>query len=92
MRWEYSKLWLSILNKNKDKMKLHCDQLGVGDLYALFSCMVSGRTWDAIESGLDQTKFTLREVSSKCRPTLTTTFCAFLEKAKYILNLDLKDY
>lgn len=63
VRWEYSKLWLSILDKDKQGMKEHCDKLGVGDLYALFACMVSGRTWDSIESGLDKTKFTAREVS-----------------------------
>ncbi|XP_046669485.1 aarF domain-containing kinase 1 isoform X1 [Homalodisca vitripennis] len=61
VRWEYSKLWLSILNKDKELMRQHCDKLGVGDLYALFACMVSGRTWDAIESGLNKTKFTVKE-------------------------------
>uniref|UniRef100_A0A1B6DRM8 Protein kinase domain-containing protein n=1 Tax=Clastoptera arizonana TaxID=38151 RepID=A0A1B6DRM8_9HEMI len=61
VRCEYSKLWLSILNRNKSQMKEHCDKLGVGQFYALFSCMVSGRTWDSIESGLETTKYTNKE-------------------------------
>ncbi|XP_054272474.1 aarF domain-containing kinase 1 [Macrosteles quadrilineatus] len=61
VRWEYSKLWLSILNKDHTLMKQHCDKLGIGEFYALFVCMVSGRTWDSVEAGINTTKFTVRE-------------------------------
>ncbi|KAI5731828.1 hypothetical protein M8J77_016716 [Diaphorina citri] len=60
-RTEYAKLWLSILNKDKVAMKEHCTKLGVGDMYGLFACMVSGRSWDAIEAGIEKTKFTESE-------------------------------
>lgn len=62
VRWSYSKLWLSILNRDKVQMKKSCEKLGVGELYAFFSCMVSGRTWNAIQSGLETTKYTVQEV------------------------------
>ncbi|XP_067013048.1 aarF domain-containing kinase 1 isoform X1 [Anabrus simplex] len=61
IRWEYSKLWLSILNFDRAGMRAHCEKLGVGDLYGLFSCMVTGRTWDAIESGIDKVRYSSRE-------------------------------
>ena len=28
-------------------------KLGVGELYGLFACMTSGRSWDAIQAGID---------------------------------------
>ncbi|KAL1131665.1 hypothetical protein AAG570_011278, partial [Ranatra chinensis] len=56
VRAEYSGLWLSILNKDMDSMKKHSEALGAGSLYDLFVCMVSGRTWSSIKSGITTTK------------------------------------
>ena len=61
-RWDYSKLWFSILNKDKDGMRQHGQNLGVGNLYFLLACMVTGRTWEAIMSGIQKTKWTNSEV------------------------------
>ncbi|KAK7870154.1 hypothetical protein R5R35_012717 [Gryllus longicercus] len=61
VRCEYSKLWLSIFNMDKKGMRQHCEKLGVGDLYGLFACMVTGRTWDALMTGIDKTKFSVKE-------------------------------
>lgn len=60
-RWEYSKLWFSILNKDKKGMQQHSQNLGVGNLYFLLACMVTGRTWDTIMSGIQETKWTNSE-------------------------------
>lgn len=60
-RWEYSKLWLSILNSDQEGMKSHSHNLGVGEMWPLFACMVSGRTWDTIMSGVDRVNFTDNE-------------------------------
>ena len=60
-RWEYSKLWLAILDGDKDAMKEHCTKLGVGDMYGLLACMVSGRTWDALMAGVRKTKYDSNE-------------------------------
>lgn len=57
-RWEYSKLWLSILNSDIEGMKTHSQNLGVGEMWPLFACMVSGRTWNTIMSGVDRVTFT----------------------------------
>jgi aarF domain-containing kinase len=61
-RWEYSKLWFSILNKDKEGMRQHSQNLGVGNLYFLLACMITGRTWDTIMSGIQKTKWTNSEV------------------------------
>uniref|UniRef100_A0A1B6MKA0 Protein kinase domain-containing protein n=1 Tax=Graphocephala atropunctata TaxID=36148 RepID=A0A1B6MKA0_9HEMI len=92
VRWEYSKLWLSILNKDKELMRQHCEKLGVGDLYAFFACMVSGRTWDAIESGLNKTKFTVREkdMFQKEIPNLLPVISEILARVNRQMLLILK--
>ncbi|XP_014282128.1 aarF domain-containing kinase 1 isoform X1 [Halyomorpha halys] len=61
VRTEYSGLWLSILDKDMKGMKKHGEALGVGSLYDLFACMVAGRSWTAIQSGITQSKHTVQE-------------------------------
>jgi aarF domain-containing kinase len=54
-RVEYANLWLSILNRDRKAMRLHSANLGIkGDMYGLFACMVTGRTWDTILKGIDK--------------------------------------
>lgn len=53
---EYAKFWLSILDRDQKKMKLHSKNLGVeGDgMYGLFACMVTGRSWNMIVNGIEK--------------------------------------
>lgn len=52
---EYANLWLSILNRDRKAMRVHCKNLGVeGDLYGLLACMITGRTWDTIMEGINK--------------------------------------
>lgn len=60
-RWDYSKLWLAILDGDREAMKEQCARLGVADYYGLLACMVSGRTWDKIMSGVRKTRYDSRE-------------------------------
>jgi len=64
VRTEYSQLWMSILDQDKVGMQRHCEALGVGPLYDLFSCMVSGRTWDAINCGVVVTRRDAKEIET----------------------------
>nr|CAD7458716.1 unnamed protein product [Timema tahoe] len=91
-RYQYSNLWLSILNSDKEAMKKNCDNLGVGDLYGLFVCMVAGRTWDAVLSGLEKTKFTTneREMFEKEIPNLLPQISDVLAKVNRQMLLILK--
>lgn len=62
-RYEYSKLWLSILNVDKTAMRQHSMNLGIkGDLYGLFACMVTGRPWELVVQGIDRKRVTDDEV------------------------------
>ncbi|SPP75006.1 blast:Uncharacterized aarF domain-containing protein kinase 1, partial [Drosophila guanche] len=61
-RYDYSKLWLSILNVDRKAMRLHSEQLGIkGDLYGLFACMVTGRPWETVTQGITKVKYSKEE-------------------------------
>lgn len=60
-RLTYSKLWLSILNADLEAIQHHGNQLGVGELYGLFACMVTGRSWNSISQGIDKKARTAQE-------------------------------
>ncbi|XP_043476924.1 aarF domain-containing kinase 1 [Leptopilina heterotoma] len=91
-RWEYSKLWLAILDGDKDAMKEHCTKLGVGDFYGLLSCMVSGRTWDTIIHGVQKKKYskTEKELFQKEIPNLLPQISNVLQKVDRQMLLILK--
>lgn len=64
-RYHYSKLWLSIIDRNRDEMKVHAEELGIRkELYGLFACMVTGRPWDSIMKGIGKTRPNLQEKST----------------------------
>jgi aarF domain-containing kinase len=41
---------LSIINSNVDGIKEYGNKLGVGNLYGLFACMVTARSWESLTS------------------------------------------
>jgi len=49
-RYNYAQFWLSIINSNVDGIKKYGRELGVGNLYGLFACMVTARSWESITS------------------------------------------
>lgn len=61
-RVNYSKLWLSLIGSDTEKIKKYASRLGAGDLYPLFACMVTARTWNSVSSGIAKQKVTTKEV------------------------------
>uniref|UniRef100_A0A182JC41 Protein kinase domain-containing protein n=1 Tax=Anopheles atroparvus TaxID=41427 RepID=A0A182JC41_ANOAO len=54
-RYNYSKLWLSILRVDQAGMKQYAQALGVeGSMWGLFACMVTGRPWNSVILGVDK--------------------------------------
>ncbi|XP_050313601.1 aarF domain-containing kinase 1 [Anthonomus grandis grandis] len=61
-RINYANLWLSILDRDRKGMRLYSQNLGIqGDIYGLFACMVTGRTWDTIMKGIEREQFSSGE-------------------------------
>ncbi|GJQ74816.1 hypothetical protein Trydic_g21653 [Trypoxylus dichotomus] len=58
----YANLWLSILNRDRVSMKYYATKLGLEEnMYGIFACMITGRTWDSITSGIEKKKQTIQE-------------------------------
>jgi aarF domain-containing kinase len=91
-RWEYSKLWLAILNRDKLAMQKHCANLGVNDMYGLLACMVTGRTWNTIINGVQKTKYSSgeKDLFQKEIPNLLPKITEVLEKVNRHMLLILK--
>lgn len=47
---------MAIINSNVKEIELIGKKLGVGDMFGLFACMTSGRSWNAIQGGIDKLK------------------------------------
>ncbi|CAI2353877.1 unnamed protein product [Caenorhabditis sp. 36 PRJEB53466] len=52
----YSDLWLAILKPDLQEIRKVANQMGVGELYGLFACMVTRRSWKSVTSGIDRSK------------------------------------
>ena len=54
-RLDYARFWTTVLRSDVEGLKHYSEVLGVGPLYGLFACMVTGRSWEAItEKGISQ--------------------------------------
>ncbi|XP_039597305.1 aarF domain-containing protein kinase 1 isoform X2 [Polypterus senegalus] len=60
-RLHYSRLWLSLIRADMKGVEKYSRLLGAGDLYPLFACMLTARSWTAVNSGIDQTPVTQKE-------------------------------
>ncbi|XP_011696911.1 PREDICTED: uncharacterized aarF domain-containing protein kinase 1 [Wasmannia auropunctata] len=91
-RWDYSKLWLAILDGDRAAMKEYCTRLGVADYYGLMACMVSGRTWETIMSGVRKTRYDAREkeMFQQNVPNLLPEICKVLDRVNRQMLLILK--
>ena len=62
-RYNYANIWMSILEKDIKKLETLTRHFNVGEYFALFACIITGRSWDAISQGIDKVKFTSIEVN-----------------------------
>nr|KAI8740786.1 aarF domain-containing protein kinase 1 [Biomphalaria glabrata] len=60
-RMHYSKMWLAMINADVEGMKTHATALNVGDLFGLFACMLTARSWKSLTEGIDKKKLTPEE-------------------------------
>ncbi|OWA51706.1 putative aarF domain-containing protein kinase 1 [Hypsibius exemplaris] len=53
-RLSYGKLWLSMLDADVTGMQKHADELGVGELFDIFACMLTARSWTGVKTGIQK--------------------------------------
>jgi len=64
VRLNYCRLWQSILRRDERDMQEHSRQLGIDKMHRVFICIITGRSWDAVAHGVDQTAVSKTEVIS----------------------------
>uniref|UniRef100_A0AC11AYC7 AarF domain containing kinase 1 n=1 Tax=Ovis aries TaxID=9940 RepID=A0AC11AYC7_SHEEP len=62
-RLDYCRLWQSLIWTDMQGVRKYGQRLGAGDLYPLFACMLTARSWDAVNRGIGQTPVTATEDS-----------------------------
>ena len=61
-RLDYCRLWQSLIWTDMEKVKKYSQRLGAGELYPLFACMLTARSWDSVNRGIGQAPVTATEV------------------------------
>ena len=62
VRLLYCKLWQSIIEFDQEGIKKYTQELGCGEYYGLLTCIVTGRSWNAIQGGIGNKHQTAAEV------------------------------
>ncbi|XP_059817598.1 aarF domain-containing protein kinase 1 isoform X3 [Hypanus sabinus] len=66
-RLDYCRLWRSLIKTDMKGIETYSRQLGAGDLYPLFACMITARSWASISKGIDQVPVSENEAATKSR-------------------------
>ncbi|KAK7103933.1 aarF domain-containing protein kinase 1-like [Littorina saxatilis] len=80
-RVHYSKMWLAMINADVEGMKRHADAMNVGHMFGLFACMLTARSWKALQAGISIHEFTEAEGSE-----IKTNVSNYLYEISDILN------
>jgi len=62
-RYNYAAIWMSILEKDVKRLELLTKHFNVNEYFALFACIITGRSWESINKGIDKVKFSTDESS-----------------------------
>ncbi|XP_013398397.1 uncharacterized aarF domain-containing protein kinase 1 [Lingula anatina] len=91
-RLNYGHLWTSLLDADLEGMKHYADVMGCGDLYGLFACVVTGRSWTAISSGIKEVSYSTEEDNEikNYAATYLTEIAAILNRVPREMLLILK--
>ncbi len=52
-RYTYAEFWQAIIKRDVEAIRTAATALGVCELYGLFACMVTARSWNAIQRGME---------------------------------------
>lgn len=69
-RMDYCRLWQALIKADMKRVQKYSRRLGAGDLYPLFACMLTARSWESVNRGIDQSPVSASEVGLVC-PSLT---------------------
>ena len=53
---------MSILEKDMKKLEVQTQKFNIGEYFGLFACIITGRSWEAINKGIKEVKYSTEEV------------------------------
>ncbi|KAM4664551.1 aarF domain-containing protein kinase 1 [Discoglossus pictus] len=53
-RLNYCSLWQALIGADMQGVRRYSQNLGAGELYPLFACMLTARSWDSVNRGIDR--------------------------------------
>ncbi|XP_077395468.1 aarF domain-containing protein kinase 1 isoform X1 [Festucalex cinctus] len=60
-RMNYCRLWQALIDQDMPAVERYSRKLGAGDLYPLFACVLTARSWAAVNSGIARVPVTRAE-------------------------------
>ncbi|XP_032997845.1 aarF domain-containing protein kinase 1 isoform X3 [Lacerta agilis] len=60
-RLDYCRLWQALIKSDMKRVQKYSRRLGAGDLYPLFACMLTARSWESVNRGIDRLPVTKQE-------------------------------
>ncbi|XP_019471328.1 aarF domain-containing protein kinase 1 isoform X6 [Meleagris gallopavo] len=60
-RMDYCRLWQALIKADMKRVQKYSRRLGAGDLYPLFACMLTARSWESVNRGIDQSPLSASE-------------------------------
>ncbi|XP_075782901.1 aarF domain-containing protein kinase 1 isoform X3 [Pelodiscus sinensis] len=80
-RLDYCRLWQSLIKADMKRVQKYSRRLGAGDLYPLFACMLTARSWDSVNRGIDRSPVTASEDVE-----IRTNAATYLPQINQLLN------
>lgn len=80
-RLDYCHLWQSLIWTDMDRVKQYSQRLGAADLYPLFACMLTARSWDSVKRGIGQAPVSATEDSE-----IRNNAACYLPEISQLLN------
>ena len=62
-RYRYAQMWMAILENDMAKLERLTSHFNISEYFSIFSCIITGRSWTAINNGIANVKFSVDEVS-----------------------------
>ncbi|XP_041514554.1 aarF domain-containing protein kinase 1 isoform X2 [Microtus oregoni] len=80
-RLDYCHLWQSLIWTDMERVKQYSQRLGAAELYPLFACMLTARSWDSVKRGIGQAPVSATEDSE-----IRNNAASYLPEISQLLN------
>ncbi|XP_075804042.1 aarF domain-containing protein kinase 1 isoform X3 [Microtus pennsylvanicus] len=80
-RLDYCHLWQSLIWTDMERVKQYSQRLGAAELYPLFACMLTARSWDSVKRGIGQAPVSATEDSE-----IRNNAASYLSEISQLLN------